>query len=179
MYSRTKFSGEDNTAATISKGLRKTTFRSDLNFERRFISEHLDTIKQKLEAHQLFLIDGYFPFYDIVMVSKDGSLQTIEVKIDRMCSSTKNLAIETECSEKPSGLSISKADYYLFFAYRASTVTSMPSDDKIDAYLIPTTTLKEMLSQNDYRVVMGGDNKRARLTLLPIQELTPSWTCHD
>ena len=56
-----------------------------------------------------------------------------EVKTDELSLKTNNLFIEFESYKKPSGISASKAHYYIF-------------SDTIDYYLIETQKLKEILN---------------------------------
>ena len=52
--------------------------------------------------------------YDLIII-KDGKEIKIEVKSDRQASQTGNLAIEYECNRKPSGISSTEADFYIYF----------------------------------------------------------------
>jgi hypothetical protein len=100
--------------------------------------------------------EGYFKEYDLT-IFKDGTPTKIEVKSDRQASTTGNMAIEYECKNKPSGLSATKADYWIYFVVHK---------DKDECYKIPTDELRELVK--DCRKVRGGDNYMSRMYLLKI-----------
>jgi|OM-RGC.v1.029334484 hypothetical protein len=101
--------------------------------------------KYEEKAIQYFINNGYelkeyIPNkkvleYDFI-ISKDNKDYKIEVKCDRLASKTGNIAIEYECSNKPSGISTSQADYYIYYIV-----------DKCKL-LIETSKLKEMIKNN-------------------------------
>lgn len=100
--------------------------------------------------------EGYFKEYDLT-IFKDGTPTKIEVKSDRQSSTTGNMAIEYECKNKPSGLSATTADYWIYFVVHK---------DKDECYKIPTDELRELVK--DCRKVRGGDNYMSRMYLLKI-----------
>lgn len=88
--------------------------------------------------------------YDIRMKTPSGDVVTIEIKEDFKCEETGNIGLEYHCRGKPSGISVSKADYYLYKAHE-------PSGDK-NMYTIETSKLKKMVKNKFYfRKVIGGD----------------------
>ena len=88
--------------------------------------------------------------YDIRMKTPAGEVITIEIKEDFTCQKTGNIGLEYHCRGKPSGISISKADFYLY-------KTHEPSGEK-NMYVIKTSNLKEMIEERLYhRTVNGGD----------------------
>ena len=100
--------------------------------------------------------EGYFKEYDLI-ITKDNVDTKIEVKSDRQASFTGNMAIEYECNNKPSGLTSTTADYWLYFVVHK---------DKDECYKIPTDELKELVK--DCRKVRGGDDYKSRMYLLKI-----------
>jgi len=61
---------------------------------------------------QAYKIDGYFKEYDIYIPEiKKG----IEVKSDLMSKDTGNIVVEIEFNNKPSALSTTKADYWIWY----------------------------------------------------------------
>ena len=60
---------------------------------------------------------GYFPYYDIE-ITKDNVVTTYEVKADRQAHTTGNIAIEFEYNNKPSGISVTRADYYAYYVVK-------------------------------------------------------------
>ena len=69
-----------------------------------------------------------------------------EVKTDELSLKTNNLFIEFESYKKPSGISISKSNYYIFC-------------DTIDYYLIETQKLKEILSNIENKKIVCTHDK--------------------
>lgn len=88
--------------------------------------------------------------YDLKMSTKDDKIVTIEVKEDFTCQRTGNVGVEYECRGKPSGISVSKADAYLYKIHEPNGKKSL--------YVIATKNLKKMIAEEQYfRVVNGGD----------------------
>lgn len=88
--------------------------------------------------------------YDIRMKTPQGEVITIEIKEDFTCRKTGNIGLEYHCRGKPSGISVSKADFYLYKAHE-------PSGEK-NMYVIKTSNLKQMIENKLYhRTVNGGD----------------------
>jgi len=87
--------------------------------------------------------------YDI-LTRVDGKEYTFEVKEDFTCERTGNVGLEFECRGRPSGIQVSKADYYI---YKIHT-----KNDGICFFLCKTSNLKNMIDAVEYfRVVNGGD----------------------
>jgi hypothetical protein len=75
---------------------------------------------------------------------------TFEIKEDFTCEKTGNIGVEYECRGKLSGISISKAVYYIYKIHRP--------DGKIGLYIIHTNKLKKMIEDKLwFRKVIGGD----------------------
>ena len=88
--------------------------------------------------------------YDLEMQLSNGRVITIEVKEDFSCQRTGNVGLEYECRGKPSGISVSKADAYLYKIHQP--------DGKKGLYVIGTKELKQMVERQEYfRIVNGGD----------------------
>ena len=88
--------------------------------------------------------------YDLLIENADGKQSTIELKQDFTCRKTGNVGIEYSCRGKPSGIEVSKADFYLYVIH--------PPEGKRKLALIRTSRLKEMISKGLYfRKVDGGD----------------------
>ncbi len=85
-----------------------------------------------------------------ILISKDGAEKTIEVKEDFLSKDTGNLAVEFESRGKLSGISISKADYYLYKIYLSLGMS--------EYWIIDTKKLKSMIKFELFlRKVSGGD----------------------
>ena len=82
----------------------------------------------------------------------------IEVKRDFRCLETKNVFVEYESRNKPSGIATSEADYYCFWF----------SD--VHCVIIKTDKLKEHCRKwiGTNKDVLGGDNNTSKGILLPI-----------
>ena len=69
-----------------------------------------------------------------------------EVKTEPMSKKTNNFFIEFYAYGKPSGISISKANFYIF-------------NDTINYYLIETSILKELIQNNNFKMQKKRDKK--------------------
>ena len=86
------------------------TFYKDLKDGKQTENDVLSIIKKKYPKSNI--IEGYFNDYDIYVPEK---YMGIEVKIDVKSQETGNLVIEVEFNGKPSALSVTKADYWVFY----------------------------------------------------------------
>jgi hypothetical protein len=97
---------------------------------------------------------------------KDGIFYksvTIEIKEDFRCYETGNVGLEFECRGKPSGISTSQADWYIY-------VIHIPTHSVIHR-LMKTDTLKEMIKNKDYfRIVNGGGDGNSKNYLFKLQK---------
>jgi len=127
-----------------------------------------ETVKYYVNKGYTHIKDGNYKKkcleYDIIM-SKDNIEIKIEVKSDRMAKKTGNIFIEYESNKKPSGISATKSDIYVYYII---------NDDKdYNAYIIPTIELKEMIEQKKYfKKISGGDGWRSKGYLFKIQQVT-------
>jgi len=131
------------------------TFRADLvlgeEYQRRFTFLY--------EWDTCEIAKGCFKDWD-VKLTHEGTTIYVEVKCDRKAHSTGNLAIEFECSGKPSGVAATKADYWVQF------VRGTPF-----YYMIPIEDLKKAIEEEKYvRIAKGGDGWRAKMYLIPMTE---------
>ena len=134
-----------------------SNFNSDLSFGNFYEKQALEYFK-----YDSFEIKtGMFKPYDLLLKSRYGQLK-IEVKADRLAWKTGNLAIEYECSGKPSGISSTRADYYLYF------VKESGKEDK--AFKIPVKDFPKLVK--GCRSVSGGDGYRSKMYLLPYKFLS-------
>ena len=88
----------------------------------------------------------------------------VEVKTDSIWKGSKNLAVEFRCRGKPSGISVSQAEYYAFIL-DANTYTE-------GIIIIPIEKLL-YLARKFYRlgkVKNGGDDNASEMVLIPIVE---------
>ena len=87
--------------------------------------------------------------------------KTIEVKKDLQALETKNIFIEYESRNKPSGLATTQSDYYCYFI----------SDTRM--FLIETNDLKKLCRKyiGTKKDILGGDSNTSKGILLPIIDL--------
>jgi hypothetical protein len=91
--------------------------------------------------------------------------EAIEVKRDFSVSTTGNIAVEFMCGGKPSGISVTAADWWAF-----SLSGDYYNDEVI--VIIKKTRLERLLVPA--RIVRGGDNKKAEMYLIRVEELVKS-----
>lgn len=114
--------------------------------------EH-DTYEQK---------QGKFKPYDLI-ITKSGKETKIEVKSDRQAGRTGNMAIEFECNGKPSGITSTEADYYIYFIIYMDEIQEdgLPREE---CYKIPIKKLNKIAKE--CRKVRGGDGNRSCMYLV-------------
>lgn len=76
-----------------------------------------------------------------------------------------NIVIETECNNKPSGITSTEADIWIHnLSYQGELICSI---------MIPVERLKRMIEHMEQdevaRVVKGGDGWRSKMTLVPLK----------
>lgn len=87
--------------------------------------------------------------------------ERVEVKTDFMTKNTGNIAVEFESRGKPSGISVTKADHWVFHIPNRCTI------------IVETNRLKE-LARYYYKskgFALGGDNMTSKLILIPVSAL--------
>jgi hypothetical protein len=101
--------------------------------------------------------------YDIAII-KDDKKTFIEVKSEKLASKTGNICIEYYCRGKPSGISVTKAEYYFIYV--------VISDVKYRVFKVPTNDIKEMIKNKLFiRECNGGDNMASKMYLFSIKSL--------
>ena len=136
------------------------------------IQEYFDSKinKKMLNDNSNFDIDlQYGQIYEkaLALILQD---QKLEVKTERdTWKKTGNIAIElhNHASNKPSGLSVTKADYW---------ATILVNDFKIHSiHILPVSELKkrvkDIVRNGGCKMVMGGDYKCSEIALIPIEEI--------
>lgn len=125
------------------------------------------------KAEEYFLYDtvehkkGYFKEFDMIFI-KDGVKTKVEVKSDRLASKTGNLCIEWRYKGKPSGITSTTADYWLYFILWGKD--GIKGDVvKEECYKIPTNKLRQLVKGR--RSVKGGDGYNSQLYLLPKKDV--------
>lgn len=103
-----------------------------------------------------FLIDKGYKFisenkdyrYDLLMSYKDKKV-TYEIKTDVYVSPEKdtgNLVVEYESRGKDSGVSVTEADYYVYYMPKLNEIWNISMQD-----------LRKLIIDNDFKKVVGGD----------------------
>ena len=129
-------------------------FQKQLKQGQRYEKEIL-----KYLPHDTYHIkDGYFKDYDVELY-KDNIKSTVEVKSDRQAPLTGNMAIECEYNNQPSGITSTKADYFVYFVVHK---------DRDECYCFPTEELREICKTS--RKVSGGDGGRSKMYLVKISD---------
>jgi hypothetical protein len=101
--------------------------------------------------------------YDIAII-KDDKKTFIEVKSEKLASKTGNICVEYYCRGKPSGISVTKAEYYFIYV--------VISDVKYRVFKVPTNDIKEMIKNKLFiRECNGGDNMASKMYLFSIKSL--------
>ena len=128
-----------------------STFKNDLKIGKSVEEKILNKIKKKYP--KAYIIDGYFKDYDIYVPEKNMG---IEVKKDVKSQETGNLVIEVELNGKPSALSTTKADYWVFY-------------DGDNYIWITPTMLKDLTEScgNVVEFIGKGDTKSKKAYLMP------------
>jgi hypothetical protein len=107
---------------------------------------------------------GKFKDWDIKTTDDDGTITLYEVKSDGKGHFTGNVCIEYACSDKPSSINATKADWWIHFIPSPNY-----TDNKYRLIKIQTGTLRQMISDKKYiRFCNGGDGYRASMYLFPL-----------
>jgi hypothetical protein len=114
------------------------SFREDLAFGKKYEMELLKYVEH--DAYEQSV--GKFSDWDMKLYNGTDET-TYEVKADRLSYNTGNIAIEYKCRGKDSGIRTSKADNYVIFDINGT-------DNTHKCYIIPTSTIREMIDTNRY-----------------------------
>lgn len=121
-------------------------FNKDLVVAKKTEQEIAGIIRERYNA--VILEYGRTNAYDIKARIND-KIFTFEIKEDFTCRKTGNVGVEYECRGKPSGIEVSKADFYIYKIHTAKG---------IEVYIFKTQAIKDMIKRVDYkRIVNGGD----------------------
>lgn len=111
------------------------------------------------------LYPEHYKFFDLVFLNKEKKQIKVEVKTDTYITQnrdTGNLVIEVSCNKKPSGITTTLSDIFLY---------SFPNLSKDNVWMIKTKDLKKLIKDNTQLcVVSGGDGNTSRLILIPRHE---------
>lgn len=130
-------------------------FDKDLEFGKQYQLK----VKDLFEWEEFVNTEGYLKEFDITgsFKTEEGNLIKTkwEVKADRRAKQTGNIAIEFESNGKPSGITTTTADFWIYFIHGENTY-----------YLIPTSVLRRKVKQNRWwRIIQVNDEMRNRVYL--------------
>ena len=141
----------------------KYDFKQDLVEGQKVEREVAEKLSQRDGFSEVEIMEGNVKEIDIKANYK-GRVFTFEVKYDQMASKTGNIAVEYETRQCASGLSVTKADYWVY---------------KINDshYVLKTEKLKRKLYQQKRfkRKVIGGDAGSNTKMFLVEMERFISW----
>ena len=97
--------------------------------------------------------------YDIKMYSNKYKKEVLwEVKTDIYPEDTGNMAIEIRYKGEPSGISHTKAEWFAYY-YRDIPFRNV--------WMIKVEDLKNIIKENSFTIIMGGDDNQSQLVLIP------------
>lgn len=133
----------------------ENTFFKDLRF-----AQHYERLAKRYFTHDSCEMPAVRDSdFDLIFKHKDKTF-TVEVKADRKAHETQNLVIENRYDFNPSGITVTKADYWLFFVI-------LP-ENKIATYKIETEKLKIMCRG---RREIYSTYAKTHLYIIPLSEM--------
>jgi len=136
------------------------TFELDLAQAKLIEKEFVTILKEHQNIKRVEFNNDYL--YDVLIETEEG-IKTYEIKHDKMSNKTGNLALEFHSRGKPSGISTSQADFWIY-----------KLEDGF--YKISLNELKQLVNDKKYiRTVSGGDmGSFTRMYLFSLQVIKPS-----
>lgn len=129
-------------------------FKSDLQLGELYQKKFLDLI----EYDTAEMAQGCFKEYDI-KVTHDGCVLYFEIKCDRISFRTGNMVIEHMCNGKPSGITTTTADYWVYFPI------GLPY-----CLVIPVKVIRQYIEMGKYLCDRrGGDGFRSQMYLMSME----------
>ena len=115
--------------------------------------------KEYVDHDECEQTEGKISAYDLIF-KKDNTETRVEVKADRQAWKFGNICIEIESNNIPSGLSVTGADYWIYFIVS-------PNGDKDEVYKIPVEDLKNIVDAYRNNTRMIGYNRLSKCCLIP------------
>ncbi len=109
--------------------------------------------------------------YDL-LIRKTG--KKVEVKYDKGSQGSGMLAVELENYGKYKGILRSKSDFYAIVCYDrewSEIVEGIKKKGSWICIIISTNYLREMIAQKPYKEIFGGDNKKTKMAMVPIEDV--------
>ena len=104
----------------------KGNFKKDLEFSQRAEDYTVKRLREKYPLSKRIL--GYNKECDIIIPERN---ETLEVKADRKTKKTKNLFIEYESREFPSGIKTTTADWWFYYYDENDFITITPENNMV------------------------------------------------
>ena len=104
--------------------------------------------------------------FDLLMSYKEREVK-YEVKTDMYPKDTGNLVVEFECRGKPSGINVTKADYFTTYFTKIGEIWNIKTDK-----------LKRLITENEFKSVPGGDDKKAKMYKIPREKFRKHFKVH-
>ena len=127
-------------------------FLEDLKFGEKYEKLFLNYV----EYDEYKKPQGKFKYYDLGIIKGDKKT-FYEIKADRLIHKTDNIAIEFSCNNKPSGISVSTADYWGIFEI---------IENGHELYIIPINEIKLIINTKTIKICKGGDNFNSKMYLI-------------
>jgi len=128
------------------------SFTEDLAFGKNYEKLATEYFESDIVEHAP---NKRFKPYDFKVFENNKWIK-VEVKSDRMTKETGNICIEFKCSNKPSGITTTESDYYIYFVVGTD-----------DVYKIQTEDIRAIIKNNKFRTCKGGDFGRSEFYLIP------------
>lgn len=145
-------------------------FSADLKISKEVEREIAKALSEKYDVEIIGELNDTATWDFQMRFNKDNKIVSVEVKQDFKAKDTGNIVVEYECRGKPSGISSTKSDYYLYRVHQS---------DGIRHYLMETSKLKEIIGAELYfRIVNGGDKgSNTKMYLFKLDVFTKyAWT---
>ena len=150
------------------KSYNRTTtkkFKEDNEIGTKGENEIIEFLKSRglnfIATSKMLYTDDRWKLFDLLFENKNRKEIKVEVKSDHYVSDNNdsgNMVIELSCNGKPSGLSTSISNLWVYY---------FPKLSKDNVWLIKTGELKQLIIDEKIPVVIGGDGNRARMVKIP------------
>lgn len=121
-------------------------FKTDLPIAEKTEHEIANLLREHYNA--VILSFCHNSQYDI-KARINGKEWTFEVKEDFSCERTGNVGVEFSSWDRPAGIAVSKADFYVY---------KIHTSNGTKVFIFKTQVLKNMIARKEYfRIVNGGD----------------------
>ena len=141
------------------------SFKSDLGYGENIENQWIKYLEGNGMYHKVFKVEGNFEHFDVIAVTKQGEIDTYEIKSDRRWMDTGNTVLEIGTKNDDSGVLASKATYLV--NYLEGDAFYFTTIDEIRKFYIKDT---------ECRTVKGGDGFRQILLIIPVPKMNKLFT---